>query len=202
LALYPEYAEAHKNRGIALGELKRLDEALASYDRALSIDPEYADAHWNKSLLLLLMGQYSQGWELYEWRLRRDGAKDDYPAFPKPAWRGQQDIRGKRLLIQAEQGFGDIIQFCRYVHQVKLLDAEIILEAPEPLVSLVSTLACSMTVVTKGTPLPEFDAYCPIMSLPHVFRTLWKPSLQKPLTCPATRERCSSGKRPFRTNTS
>ena len=169
LAINPKYADAYNNRGSALKELKRTDEALASYDKALAINPEYADAYFNKSVLLLLMGQYLEGWELYEWRLKKD--KDDYPAFPKLAWRGQQDIQRKRLLIHAEQGLGDVIQFCRYVDQIKLLGAEVILEVPESLVSFVSTLTCPMTVVAKGTPLPEFDAYCPIMSLPYVFKT-------------------------------
>jgi len=81
------------------------------------------------------------------------------------------DVRGKRLLIQGEQGLGDIIQFCRYLAQVKTLGAEIIFEVPESLIPLVSTMRCPMTVVAKGCPLPQFDAYCPVMSLPYVLKT-------------------------------
>ncbi len=171
LALKPDFAEAHSNRGNALRETQRLNEALASYDQALALKPDHVEAYWNKSLLLILMGQYLEGWELFEWRFKYDPLKHNYPPFPKPPWRGQADIRGRKLLIHGEQGYGDVIQFCRYLPQVRALGADIILEVQQPLVPLVSTLNCPMTVVAKGDVLPEVDAYCPIMSLPYVFKT-------------------------------
>ena len=171
LSIKPDYAEAHYNLGVALQNLNQLDVALASYDRALSIKPDYAEAHWNKSLLLLLTGKFLEGWSLYEWRFKRIGRKKDYRTFPQPPWLGQADLQGKRLLIQSEQGLGDVVQFCRYLPQVKALGAEIILNVPESLVPLISTMQCPMTVVPRGVPLPEFDVYCNLMSLPHVFNT-------------------------------
>ena len=172
LILNPGFADAHGNRGIALQDLGRLDEALASYDRALTIKPDNANAQFSKSGLLILLGNYLEGWPLYEWRLKRDETRGAYYTFPKPAWRGIADIRGKKLLIYAEQGFGDVIQFCRYLPQLHALGAELIVEVPKPLVALISTLKCPMSVVAKGAPLPEFDAYCPMMSLPHIFKTM------------------------------
>jgi len=148
-----------------------LDEALASYDKALALKPDYAEAYWNKSLLLILMGQYLEGWKLYEWRLQNDSTKNNYYTFPKPSWRGQESIRNKKLLVHSEQGLGDVIQFCRYLPQVKSLGAEIIFEVPKSLVSFVSTLNCPMTVVARGAALPDFDVYCPVMSLPYAFKT-------------------------------
>lgn len=171
LELEPNNAETYVNRGIILYDLKRFEEALACYDMALSIKPGYAEASWNKSILLILTGRYLEGWELYENRLRRDSGNGEYYSFPKPAWRGQTNIQGRRLLIHSEQGIGDTIQFCRYIPHVKAMGAEILFEAPMPVVSFLSTLKCPMTVFAKGTPLPEFDAYCPLMSLPYAFKT-------------------------------
>jgi len=171
LAISPDYAEAYANRGNVLRDLKRLDEVLTSYNAALAINSNYADAYRNKSLLLLLTGKYSEGWSLYEWRLKSNDAGANYRNFPKLAWRGSEDIRGKKLLIQAEQGLGDVIQFCRYLPQLHALGADLIVEVPESLLTLISTLDCPMGLVAKGARLPEFDAYCPMMSLPYVFRT-------------------------------
>ncbi len=171
LAIRRDFAEAYNNQGLAFQQLNRSEEALSSYDKALALKPDYAEAYWNKSLLLILMGQYLEGWELFEWRFKNEQLKHDAPPFPKPPWRGQADIRGRKLLIHGEQGYGDVIQFCRYLPQVRALGADIILEVQQPLVPLVSTLNCPMTVVAKGDVLPEVDAYCPIMSLPYVFKT-------------------------------
>ena len=171
LAIRRDFAEAYNNQGLAFQQLNRSEEALASYDKALSLKPDYAEAYWNKSLILILMGQYLEGWELFEWRFKNEQLKHNYPPFTPPPWRGQTDIRGRKLLIHGEQGYGDVIQFCRYLPQVRALGADIILEVQQPLVPLVSTLNCPATVVAKGDVLPEIDAYCPIMSLPFVFKT-------------------------------
>jgi tetratricopeptide (TPR) repeat protein len=172
VALSPDYAEAHGNRAQALRYLMRLDEALAGCDRALALDPRYAEAGWNKSLILLLLGRYREGWELHEQRLRTEEAKGRYPAFPgKLDWRGREDLGGKRLLVHSEQGLGDAIQFCRYLPGLSRSVGELIVQVPRPLVPLVASLDCALTVVAKGSALPAFDAACPMMSLPLVFGT-------------------------------
>ena len=159
------------NRGGALKELKRFDDALASHDEALRIKPEYIGATWNKSLLLILTGNYLDGWMLHEARLEKEDTRKNYPKYPQLSWRGQEDIKGKKLLIHSEQGLGDSIQFIRYLEQIHQLGAEIILEVPKALATLASTIKIPITVVEKGSRLPEFDAYCPLLSLPYVFKT-------------------------------
>lgn len=164
-------AAVFNNRGNALKELQRFDEALTSYDDALRIKPDFAEATWNKSLLLILTGNYADGWMLYEARLEKEDTKKNYPRYPQLAWRGQEDIQGKKILIHSEQGLGDSIQFIRYLEQIHQLGAEIILEVPKTLAVLVSTIKTPITVIEKGSKLPEFDAYCPLLSLPYVFKT-------------------------------
>ena len=171
LRIKPDSAEAFNNRGKALKDLKQFDEALQSYDQALRIKPDYAEATWNKSFLLILIGNYLEGWKLYESRLEKEDTKKDYYQFQQTSWRGQEDIQGKTLLIHSEQGLGDVIQFVRYLKKIHQLGIKIILEVPEQLVSLISTFDVPMTVVEKGKKRPDFDAYCPLLSLPYIFKT-------------------------------
>ena len=140
---------------------------MESYDRALSLEPDSAEVNWNKSLLLLLQGNYAEGWPLYEWRLKRDELSADYPQFQQPLWRGETELSGKRLLIHVEQGLGDMVQFCRFVPGLVSLGAEVILQVQKPLMPLISTLVGDVSLIAKGDPLPEFDLYCPLMSLPY-----------------------------------
>ena len=171
LRIKPDYADALNNRGNALKELQRYDDALKSYDDALRIKPDFAEATWNKSVYFILTGNYADGWMLYEARLEKEDTKKNYPRYPQLAWRGQEDIQGKKILIHSEQGLGDSIQFIRYLEQIHQLGAEIILEVPKTLAVLVSTIKTPITVIEKGSKLPEFDAYCPLLSLPYVFKT-------------------------------
>jgi len=171
LAINPDEALAYNNLGILQAEQLRVEDAIECFDKATGLMPDYAQTYWNKSLLLILTGKYQEGWKLYEWRFKTDSLKGNYYKFPKLAWRGEEDIRGKHLLIYAEQGLGDTIHFCRYLTQISALGAEIILEIPKTLVPFISTLNCPMTIVAKGSPLPRFDAYCPMMSLPYAFNT-------------------------------
>jgi len=168
IAIKPDYAEAYYNRGNALQELKRLEEALASYDRAIAYKPDYAEAYLNKSLGLLLAGDLGRGWELYEWRWRYELAPRN---FPQPLWLGEEDIVGKTILLHAEQGLGDTIQFCRYAKLVKALGAKVLLEAPKALLGLLSGLEGVDELIEQGKTLPAFDYHSPLLSLPLAFKT-------------------------------
>lgn len=170
IAMNPDDVEMHINRGNALKDLNRYTEASASYDLAVAIKPDVASAHWNNALTKIVMGEYEEGWRLYEWGWQC-GERGSARNFPQPKWLGEQPIAGKKLLIHAEQGFGDFIQFCRYAPMVESLGATVILEAPAALVALASTLKGNFTIVEKGKDLPDFDMYCPIMSLPLAFKT-------------------------------
>jgi tetratricopeptide (TPR) repeat protein len=173
----PDYAEAHSNLGVALFECGLIDEALGAYDAALRLKPDLADTHRNKAYALLLRGDWMAGWSEYEWRLRA-GPKPIAPrAFSRPKWAGG-DVRGRTVLLHAEQGLGDTIQFCRYARLVSGLGARVVLDVPRPLVRLLSGLEGVHQLVAEGAVLPAFDVHCPLMSLPGLFRT-------EPATIPA-----------------
>lgn len=163
------YASALVNRGLALNYLDRPDEALESFDRAIALEPDLPQGHWNKALLCLALGDFERGWDDYEWRWR--GATELVSrGFAQTQWRGE-DLAGKTILLHAEQGFGDSIQFVRYLPMVKAKAGKVILEVPDSLRPLVGELAEGVTMLTRGDALPAFDVHCPLMSLPLAFGT-------------------------------
>ena len=171
LALRPNYVEALGNRGAAYQALRRLEDALASYSLALTLDPDHAETHWNESLCLLLTGDFTRGWQGYEWRWKAKEFAGHDRVYPQPRWLGVDEISGKTILLWTEQGFGDTIQFCRYVNLLVQREAKVILEVHRPLKALLGRLAGSVEVFGWGEPLPPFDFHCPLMSLPLAFKT-------------------------------
>ena len=161
---------AHNNRGNILTELGRCDEAIKSYEKAVKINPNFADANNNIALINLLLGKYENGWKLFEWRWKGP-QKKDFRDFKKPLWLGLEDIKDKVILISAEQGLGDFIQFYRYCDLVENLGAYIIIETPKELFSLIKLQNTKRIIIEKDEAIPEFDYYCPIMSLPLAFNT-------------------------------
>ncbi|HTV96605.1 MAG TPA: tetratricopeptide repeat-containing glycosyltransferase family protein [Steroidobacteraceae bacterium] len=172
-SLKADYAEAYLNRGVVLRELGQLGAAVASFDRAIRLRPGYASAYLNKSFALLLRGDFAQGWPLYEWRRKLDGAITERRAWEvsRPCWLGGGSIAGKTILLHAEQGFGDTLQFCRYAAIVAGLGARVIAEVQPPLLPLLSGLEGVAQTVARGTPLAHFDWHCPMMSLPLALKT-------------------------------
>lgn len=169
LQLDPRHFDALNNRGIALFEQNRLDEALACFDRALAIRPNHAHAHWNRAQVLLLTGDFARGWPEHEWRLASNPGLQR--TLGRPLWLGDASPAGKTILLHAEQGLGDTIQFCRYAPMVAARGARTILEVQKPLVELMRTLAGPASVIARGDALPDFDLHCPLLSLPLAFRT-------------------------------
>jgi tetratricopeptide (TPR) repeat protein len=170
IAVRPAYAEAFNNRGVALKELRRIEEALASYGKAQQLAPDYADPHWNEALLRLLIGDFAAGLAKYEWRWQRPSFTSPLRNFPQPQWDGTELFEGKTILLHGEQGFGDVIQFCRYVPQVTARGARVILEVAQPLCGLMGSLGAA-EIVAAGSRLPPFDLHCPLMSLPLALGT-------------------------------
>ena len=166
IQLKPDYAEAYYNRGNVLKDLKQLSAAVASYDKAIQLKQDYASAYWNKSLALLQVGDFDRGWELYEWRWKKDDLNFRDRGFTKPLWLGIESLQDKTILIHAEQGLGDTIQFCRYVKSVTALGAKVIFEVQPVLVSLMREPDLPFDIYAKGAALPDFDYHCPLMSLP------------------------------------
>jgi tetratricopeptide (TPR) repeat protein len=171
LALRPHHAEAHFNRGNALRELGRHADAIAAYDRAVEIDPAHASAHWNLADCRLLLGDFAGGWREYEWRWKLPQRAHGQRGFAQPLWLGAEPLRGRTILLHAELGLGDTLQFCRYAPQVAALGAKVVLEVQAPLVPLLRSLAGVSEVLPRGAVLPAFDYHCPLMSLPLAFRT-------------------------------
>jgi hypothetical protein len=121
----------------------------------------------------LLSGNLIKGWQWYEWRWRKEGGNMSASMrnFPQPLWLGGESLKDKTILIYYEQGFGDTIQFCRYVALVAALGAKVIFEVQPQLLKLLSNLEGVSQILARGDPLPHFDYQCPLMSLPLAFKT-------------------------------
>ena len=168
IALTPDAPEAHSNRANAALALGKVSEALTSYRRAIGLKPDYVDAHNNFAMALLLSGDFENGWRELEWRHRRAGG--DRRRFKAPEWRGEA-LAGKTLLVAAEEGHGDAIQFLRYLPAVAERGGKLVLTVHRPLVGLARRLAPAAEVIELETPLPRFDLFCSLMSLPGLFGT-------------------------------
>jgi tetratricopeptide (TPR) repeat protein len=171
LAVRPDYADAFVNRGITLYELKRFEAALASYERALALRPDYAQAHFNEAVCRMLIGDFDRGWQKLEWGWETEDLKNAKRTFSQPLWLGSDEVAGKTILLHGVHGFGDTIQFCRYVPHVIERGARVILEVQKPLRALMGTLPGAAQVVSRGEPLPDFDLHCPLLSQPLALGT-------------------------------
>jgi tetratricopeptide (TPR) repeat protein len=162
----PDFAQAHSNQGNIYQDLHQLDAAVASFDKAISLEPGLAEAYFNKSIALLLKGDYTAGWPLYEWRWVNDNkaALNRHPHLE--VWSGEQSLQGKRILIQSEQGFGDTIQFCRFIRRVSELGAYVVFEVDAVLASLMRSVQGVNEILIKGQPAPPADYKVQLMSLP------------------------------------
>jgi tetratricopeptide (TPR) repeat protein len=170
IAVAPDYVTAWLNRGMALAQLRRFEEAIASYGEVLARSKDNADAHFNRALALLTISDYRRGFEDYEWRWRRTGA----PAQKnrgRRLWLGEFPLHGKTILLHAEQGLGDTIQFARYAPLVAAQGAKVVLEVQPELKSLLSRLDGVAAVVARGEAPPPFDMHCPLGSLPLARKT-------------------------------
>lgn len=170
LRLAPGDAEAHFNLGAALHDTRRIGEAEASYRQALRLKQNFADAHVNLGYALLLAGRYEEGWPEHEWRWRGRHLKAGARSFSEPLWTGEA-IAGRTLLLHAEQGLGDTLQFCRYAALIEP-GARIVLEVQPPLTRLMKSLPGNILIVAHGDPIPSFDLQCPLLSLPLAFKTV------------------------------
>jgi len=171
LAANSDYAEAHNNVGVIYKDYDRLAEAEVAYRRAIELKPDYADACWNLGLVLLALGRYREAWPYYESRYhsKRTEAVSLKPNLPCPQWHGES-IAGKSLIIWTEQGFGDYVQFARYIPLLKQRGAAYLTVAcAPPLKPLLGTLAGVDTVVTSHKNVPTHDYWVFPLSLPSLF---------------------------------
>ena len=171
LALAPGSLTALYNRGIILHVLNRPAEALACFDRILAVSTGSPEVHWSASLSLLLAGDFRRGWREYESRWHTKELGVHRRSFPKPRWLGDGDLDGRTILLHAEQGLGDSVMFARYAPLVAARGGRVILEVQAPLMRLLAQVEGVKEMVATGDPLPDFDTYCPLGSLPLAFRT-------------------------------
>jgi tetratricopeptide (TPR) repeat protein len=172
LALNPKHVIACSNRGLTLQNMNRPDEAIESFNAALAIQPNHPAALHNRAYAHLLAGNLAAGWEDYEWRWLD-------PASPLaavsrdlgPQWTGSQCLRGRRILIWSEQGFGDTLQFCRYIPLLAERGAHVLLQVQPPLTRLLAGLSGVAEFFEFGS-TKAFDYHCPLLSLPRAFGTV------------------------------
>ncbi len=164
-------AQLLTNRAHALRRLDRLVDAILDLEAAVARRPDFAEAHFELAMARLARGDFPGGWSEYEWRWKTAAFAANARTFTSPLWTGAQDLAGKTILLHAEQGLGDTIQFVRYVPLVARRGATVILEVQPELVSLLTGCAGAAQVIARGRRLPRFDLHCPLMSLPRAFRT-------------------------------
>jgi tetratricopeptide (TPR) repeat protein len=185
LRLRPNYPTALNNLGNALLERNRPDEALECYERALQlrpdqpkgrtargedaeVDAEYAEAHKGRAMTWLLLGDYERGWTEYEWRWRTREMR--LPSFAQPLWDGSPP-EGRTVLLWAEQGLGDAMQFVRYAPLVRQRGGRVVVACRKPLLRLLASCAGIDELVDQEGELPAFDVYAPLLSLPRLLGT-------------------------------
>ena len=170
LSIDSQMVAAHVNKGLAEHSLMNLNAALNCFDAALSVDPKNIDAQWNKSHVLLTLGRYVEGFQLYETRWEHPKIQLKERKFSSRLWLGQEHLSGKKILLYAEGGFGDTIQFIRYA---KLFDPDVklIIQCQLPLIELVRGMGLGAEIIASGDTPPSHDFHCPIMSLPLAFGT-------------------------------
>jgi tetratricopeptide (TPR) repeat protein len=166
----PNDAHAFNDLGNTLRELGRHDEALAAYGRALALNPDLAQAHFSRAFVLLLLGDYAQGWKEYEWRWRIPAFNAPARRFAQPIWDGGA-LPGGTVLLHAEQGLGDTLQFVRYASLVAQRCAGVVLECQTELHRLMQRVAGVQSVVAQGQDVPAFAGHAPLLSLPGIFGT-------------------------------
>jgi tetratricopeptide (TPR) repeat protein len=162
----PRNVQLLTNRAAALRRLDRPDEALRSASRALSIKPDFAQARFVESVARLTLGDFAAGWRGYESRWQVGWLASQRRSFAAPLWLGEESLDGKTILLHAEQGLGDTIQFARYATFLASHGANVILEVQRPLARLLSRLQGAAAVIARDEALPHYDYHCPLLSLP------------------------------------
>ncbi len=173
IAAQPDFAGAYNNLGIAYRNAGQVEAAFAEYERAIELKPDFVEAHWNKALNYLLLGDFERGFAGYEWRFKWSRFLSQNPArtYTQPRWDGS-DFQGKTLLLYAEQGMGDTLQFVRYLPLVKAKGGRIVLECHPPLHALFQQFTDVDQLIPLGAVFSSgFDVHAPLMSLPHILGT-------------------------------
>ena len=165
----PNSPDYHYNHGIILKELGDYPAAQKAFQKAQALSGGHVKARLHEALIDLAQTDFAAGWEGYESRWLQPDCKEKR-SFPKPLWNGEA-ITGKRVLVHAEQGFGDSFQFLRYIPMLEHAGASVILVVQPDIESLARRLGKAVEVISSGHPLPPYDVHCPLLSLPRAFGT-------------------------------
>jgi tetratricopeptide (TPR) repeat protein len=168
--LDPDNVDALAYQGLLLHDLRRFDEAMACYDRALSIDPAHSLSLWHRSIGLLLQGNFDQGWSAYEARWQHKPLKLQLRDFPQARWTGSASLQGQHVLVYAEQGLGDTLQFTRFLPLLVEAGARVTAEVHPPLKQLLARCFPQINFIGIGETLPEFDLHTPLLSIPAALK--------------------------------
>jgi tetratricopeptide (TPR) repeat protein len=169
IALKSDYCPTYFTKGCVLASLNRHPVAIDAFEVGISIQPTFFDAHWNQSLSLLLLGNYQKGWERYEFRWTRSNAeKLLYPNIPR--LNSIDNLQDKKVVVWHEQGYGDVLQFSRYIPKLIAMGANVTFLVQKPLLELFQNqFNCFMT--SDYAPSTPFDYAVPLLSLPKLFNT-------------------------------
>ncbi len=167
----PALPEIWINKGHVFAEQHRFDQALSCYAAAAALPGLRAEAEFGASLVRLRFGQFPEAWRGYEWRWKQASWAPQRRDFVAPLWLGEEPLTGKTILLHAEQGFGDALQFARYAGRVADLGARVLLEVHAPLKPVLSGIARTAQTFARGEALPSFDLHCPLLSLPLALQT-------------------------------
>jgi len=170
IALKHDCHEAWSNQGVTLNELKHYEDALASFDKAIEIKSNYYDAYWNKALTQLVTGNFKDGWKNYEYRWKKTKA-DPMRHQHFQTLTNLNGISGKKVLVWSEQGYGDTIQFSRYIEKLIELEADVIFEVQEPLKALFKQSFARAKIINQDEAFGCIDFQIPLISLPLLFCT-------------------------------
>jgi Flp pilus assembly protein TadD len=168
MMLQPQNAELCHNLACGLSAQGKIREAASTWEEVLAMDPNHAEAHFNRAGLWLLTGDFQRGLLELEWRWRTEQQKPR--GFSVPEWNGEP-LKGRTIMLHAEQGLGDTIQFVRYAPLVQQIGATVIVECQRGLRNLLQSCAGIDRLIEFGDELPAFDVHAPLVSLPRIFRT-------------------------------
>jgi len=168
IRLQPTNADAHNTYGCVLVDLGRFEEAIACYEAAIQHRPDFADAHLNLGIILLQVGEFRRGFAEYHWRWHTKQCPD--LRYTHALWKGE-DLTGKIILLTAEQGFGDTIQFARYATLVAQRGGKVVIACQKPLVRLLSTIPGVSHCADRDKDNVETHVHSPLLELPYILGT-------------------------------
>ncbi|PZV18107.1 MAG: hypothetical protein DCF22_02360 [Leptolyngbya sp.] len=168
IRLQPSNADAHNTYGCVLVDLARFKDAIACFEDAVRLRPDFADAHLNMGIILLQIGEFRRGFEEYHWRWKTKQCPD--LRYTQALWTGES-LNGKVILLTAEQGFGDTIQFARYAPMVAARGGEVIIACQKPLLRLLSTVPGVSRCVDRDKDNIDIHTHAPLLELPYILGT-------------------------------